>query len=152
MLSIIASVQRIHCRRILGGEKTVEIRKTRPYADDHFHIFLYETKADHGEGAVVGECECYQITDPMIELEYSILEGSCLTAAQLMNYTKGGVYYGWYLSHVVQYDQPRPLPDFGIERAPQSWCYLKNGLKDCDIKNYVESCDDCGFCKKEREP
>ena len=40
--------------------------------------------------------------------------------------------YGWYwykyalkISGVQKYASPRPLADFGIARAPQSWCYAK---------------------------
>ena len=43
--------------------------------------------------------------------------------------------YGWYwykyalkISGVQKYASPKPLADFGIARAPQSWCYAKEVL------------------------
>lgn len=129
ILNILLSIQRIHCRRILSGDKVIEIRKTCPNGDIPFRIFIYETKSDHGAGAVVGECTCYYITAPQFMPSSPIIVGSCLLYEQILNYAKGKPFYGWYVADVIKYDAPRPLSSFGIERAPQSWCYLKQENK-----------------------
>ena len=35
---------------------------------------------------------------------------------------------GWHISDLVIYDQPKELCDFGIKRAPQSWCYVRRAV------------------------
>lgn len=59
-----------------------------------------------------------------------------------MNYLKG-TGYGWHISDLRIYDVPRELSEFtglrntrfgaapyDIKRAPQSWCYVGETMKD----------------------
>ena len=95
---IILSIHHKYSELILTEKKTLEIRKSAPRrgawgggAKDT--VFLYETKADGGAGAVVGFFS--------------------------------SAIYGWRVNMVVRFPKPRPLSDFGLTRAPQSWQYLK---------------------------
>lgn len=132
LTDILLSIHRTHCRRILRGEKFVEIRKSRPSNIDKCRIYLYETKADGGAGAVVGECFCYYFGEPQMPT-YSLTIGSCLSMDQLRCYSKGKPIYGWYLSGIQRYEHPRPLSYFRVERAPQSWCYV-NYVKESEVE------------------
>lgn len=87
----------------------------------------------------------------------ALLQSACLTEAQAEKYLKGGDGYGWHISDLKIWDEPVRLEDFwaiqpcthrgdcctcrrwdaeklicrgeafGIERAPQSWCYVEDG-------------------------
>ena len=38
-------------------------------------------------------------------------------------------FYGWYLAKVTEYKKARQLSALGLQRAPQSWCYVKEMYK-----------------------
>jgi len=124
MIDILLSIRPSWCKKILSKEKPIELRRSRPHGDIQYHIYLYETK--QGRGAVVGECICSSIEQAIEQFDrIAMVEGSCLTLDQINAYSKRKPVYGWYLSKVVEYTKPKPLSDFGIKRAPQSWCYIK---------------------------
>lgn len=123
MIDILLSLRPRWSRKILGGEKTIELRKSAPHDASVFHVYIYETKANHGRGAVVGECICYLAQK--VERFYEVAAGSCVSVSNIEAYAKGKSVYGWYLAKVIIYERPRPLSNFGIVRAPQSWCYIK---------------------------
>ncbi len=127
MLSVMLSLRLEWDRKILSGEKKADIRKSIPTGAPGytcpFRVFLYETKAQKGVGAVVGECVCYCADEVQ---DYGIVtEFSCLTEWQLAQYARGRKIYAWFLAEVVKYADPKPLSAFGIDRAPQSWCYVE---------------------------
>lgn len=125
MPNILLSIHPKHCQKILAGEKTAEIRKTRPILTGSGppRIYLYETK--EGRGAVVGECVCFRVSCfNSAKYEY-IQKASCLTEQEIAAYSKGKKYYAWLLKDVTPYRNPRPIVEFGFSRAPQSWRYLK---------------------------
>lgn len=150
---------------ILSGEKTVEVRKTKPREAAPFRVLLYCTKnplelakdkngnivflsrnkkADISDleilsGKVIGEFVCdhiqkyfyhsdilYGIDNPN-EYGKEIREKSCLTLWDFMDYLNGKDGYGWHISDLVTYDKPKELSEFGLKRAPQSWCYVEGG-------------------------
>ncbi len=124
MIDVLASIQPHWCREILALHKPVELRKSRPRIEEVFRLYLYETKA--GRGMVVGECICWMV-EKAGRRSYSpaMVEGSCLSIDQINAYAKNKPVYGWYLGKIAEYKTPRPLSDFGLQRAPQSWCYIR---------------------------
>ena len=124
MIDVLLSIRPVWCRKIFRHEKLVELRKSSPRIAAPFRVYLYETK--EGRGAVVGECTCWFV-EKAVQRSYSpvILESSCLSFEQINEYGKGKTVYGWYLAKVTEYKDLRPLSDFGVQRAPQSWCYVK---------------------------
>ena len=59
-------------------------------------------------------------------------------AHRLADYGYGAPLYGWHISDLVAYDEPKKMDDFTglretkfglkpvtIKRPPQSWCYVK---------------------------
>ena len=123
MTEIILSVRPEYCRKILSGEKIVEVRKNKPSGLGPYKVYLYETKL--GCGGVVGECECF-CTAEIKGLDYITAE-SCLTPQQVTEYAGGRKIYAWYLSKVKKYGKTKPLSEFGLKKAPQSWRYMKRG-------------------------
>lgn len=44
---------------------------------------------------------------------------------KILRYMNGKRIYGWHISDLKIYDEPKELKDFGLTRPPQSWCYVK---------------------------
>lgn len=57
-----------------------------------------------------------------------LLEESCLKETEMDEYltsVKKTVGYAYHISDLVIFDKPKELWEFGIMRAPQSWCYVE---------------------------
>ena len=161
MKAVLISVQPKWCELIASGKKTIEVRKTKPKLDTPFKCYIYETKALYkpngcnylfkGEGKVIGEfvCDCVFI---MWDGYAGNQGGDCLTFDEREKYLQGKGGYGWHISNLVIYDNPKELTEFkklnrecwyadlGIakrdcpecknaecfmQRPPQSWCYVE---------------------------
>lgn len=134
---VMLSIHHKYAELIFSGQKTLEIRKTAPSCSYPYIIYMYETKRDGGAGAVVGFFKCNQnskekafkrnYTDTEIIKIYreDIAERACLTTDELTEYANGKEIYALSVSIPIRFPRPRPLSDFGLTRAPQSWQYLK---------------------------
>ena len=99
---VLLSIQPKWCELIASGEKTVEIRKTKPKIETPFKCYIYYTKEYYRKGdgyfqgkycgKVIGEFICDEIKwhgeSAYIVKEDCIkaLEGSCLTEKEFHNY------------------------------------------------------------------
>lgn len=134
--AVLISIQPKWCSLIANGQKTVEVRKTRPKLETPFKCYIYCTlgKAKdphelleiHGSdgkirktnGMVIGEFVCDKITmstpgyKDHAATYWELLDGSCLTADELMNYGQWQFLYGWRISDLVIYDTPKRLSEF----------------------------------------
>lgn len=166
MKEVMISIQPKYVELIAKGEKTIEVRKTRPKLETPFKVYIYCTKDNktafnnHNgnmflspkgwqvfsecNGKVIGEFVC----DSVYEWKYSQLQGlngtintyfpifvedllkTCLTHKDLENYGKRKPLYGWHISNLKIYDEPKELSEFKVE---------------CPIKNQING--DCNFCK-----
>ena len=119
MVEIILSLRPKWWRKIVSGEKTVEVRKTIPRVGLPFKVYVYETR--NGKQAIVGEFMVRRFW-----ADYKNGDGgkSCLTDAEILKYGNGKA-YGWEISEVAEYTPSMALQDFGFTRPPQSWCYTK---------------------------
>ena len=61
---------------------------------------------------------------------FYILKLSCLNNDQLNAYGKGNTLYAWHIDNLKIFDKPKELSEFGLKRAPQSWCYAKETEND----------------------
>ena len=63
-------------------------------------------------------------------IEYGIwnddLAQMCLKKKEIDNYGKGKMLYGWHISDLKIYGNPKELSEFGFTRPPQSWCYIES--------------------------
>ena len=167
MKSVLISIQPKWCELIASGKKTVEVRKTKPNLATPFKCYIYQTRktwvyniysriADW-QGKVIGEFVCNDIecftTDYRvngIQINKMVSE-SCVGIVELMAYeSKHHCLYGWHISDLVIYDEPRDLKNYqqcfkcefrqscvegaecydaegwyALSRPPQSWCYVE---------------------------
>ena len=192
--AVMLSIRPKWVEKIASGEKTIEVRKTRPKLDTPFKCYIYCTlpKYPHedfivtdypmpqfyGGGKVVGEFTCDRIYgickrgipenfdycylslnewgNDDIEVEIRAISASCVSKEELNAYgAKAPLLYGWHISDLLIYAQPRELTEFRracpsswycescamywenngtcgneslyIKRPPQSWCYVEEG-------------------------
>lgn len=132
--AVLISIRPEWCKLIAEGKKTVEVRKSAPlFATFPFKCYIYESR---DRKAVIGEfvCDCIRVIK---EPYWDKVAGTCLTARQMHEYAQGALLYGWHISGLVIYDQPRSIRDFTVlrgstrwswteklKRPPQSWCYV----------------------------
>ena len=115
-------------------------------------------------GKVIGEFVCDEVYSypyydagffEIYEISYEEKNEACLTMDDLEEYGKGKTLYGWHISDLIIYDEPKELREFkrpcswkskictggckrlvvdgnndircadAIEHAPQSWCYVE---------------------------
>lgn len=170
MKSVMISIKPKWCELIAEGKKTVEVRKTRPKCDTPFKCYIYCTKKKDfildGEpdwgGKVIGEFVCDYITKNdwlvIAENELSVQydefpETTGLTAVDVFRYSKGKPFYGWHISNLKIYGEPKELSEFrhcganyhynpAISRPPQSWCYCEEPTDDLDEWE-LDPCYEC---------
>ena len=149
MKAVLISIRPEWCDLIARGEKTLEVRKTRPKIDTPFKCYIYCTKAPKGwfwlnspnirrDGVVFGEfiCDRYVI-DRTFGHDAVINAAACMTEIQCAAYSCCSPLYGWHISKLKIYEKPKKLSDFTgikimrdgfelrvLERPPQSWCYV----------------------------
>ena len=134
--AVMLSIRPKWCEKIAGGEKTIEVRKTRPKMNTPFKCYIYCTlpKYPHedfiatdyprpqfyGGGKVIGEFICDAITrvnicgfwdDSGKQLD-NRLKDTCLTSEEFGNYLGENVGYGWHISNLKIYDTPKELTEF----------------------------------------
>lgn len=152
--AILMSIQPKWCEKIASGEKTIEVRKTRPKLETPFKVYIYATKAVSTNtryymsnidlcrtaynGKVIGEFVCDRISEYAngeIALSHNTDE-TCLTNCELADYIEGSKAYFWHISDLKKYDKPKDLsefftpigkrPSYMIERPPQSYMFVED--------------------------
>lgn len=154
--AVMLSIHPKWCEKIISGEKTVEVRKTRPKLETPFRCYIYCTQSGVALGAwrkhgmVIGEFTC----DRIYELEtrspggsyYVKGEGqpttncvarqSCLTLKDMHEYLQAGKGYGWHISDLKIYDSPKKLSEF------KGLCKIESDCCACPYYNYIKiECD-----------
>lgn len=133
MKSILMSIRPEWARKIFNGEKTIEVRKTRPLIDMPFKVLVYETKAQfvksirgacttfgYGRGKVIGSFVCDDVRSyiPLglrgYELPQEWLGDMCLTKDELDKYGGLITLYGWHITEPKLFDEPRDITEFAI--------------------------------------
>lgn len=134
MKAVLMSIKPKWCELIASGKKTVEVRKTNPKIETPFKVYIYETQGRtetpwidedghhifKGRGQVIGEFVCDYIDyvrNYGDAVDYYDCKASCLSADEIIAYAtdKNGdfVYtYGWHISDLVIYDEPKELSEF----------------------------------------
>lgn len=182
MKAVLISIRPKWVEKIVSGEKTLEVRKTRPKLETPFKCYIYCTEAKkrlvtilkdgdenygeihHGkpvfikveEGSVcdmwgkrqkiVGEFTCDRIDeyddDTIFSFRYEDyarwndfdLDRACMHPEDFQNYANGKWLYGWHISDLKIYDQPKELSEFCF--PPELYC--EKGL--------------CGRCPYDQSP
>lgn len=157
--AVLISIRPKWVEKIANGEKTIEVRKTRPKLATPFKAYIYCTQPKYphedfiltdypkpqfyGGGKVIGEFTCDQFwigTPHNTNLLFCM--AACMDGFDTEKYAKGKTLYGWHISDLHIYDTPKELSEFTglrdtkfgaapheIKRPPQSWCYVE-AMKD----------------------
>jgi len=141
MTDIILSVYPRFADLILEGKKTVEVRKTRISQWNGYFGFKYDVPntvylyATSPVKKIVGECKCndhfysvnigYSVNPDIPESLTEALSCACLTNDEYYRYVgdEGRAYF-YMMRDPLRYETPKELSEFGLSRAPQSFCYI----------------------------
>ena len=159
--AVMLSIRPKWCEKIARGEKTIEVRKTRPKMNTPFKCYIYCTlpKYPHedfiatdyprpqfyGGGKVIGEFTCDRIFPINVFDNGSIqhwlfehMKRSCLTYEELAGYIGNGkTGHGWHISDLVIYDTPHDLGEFSpvcIYKADDGTCPTRRVA--CSFQRY----------------
>lgn len=131
--AVLISINPKWCDLIARGEKTVEVRKTRPKLETPFKCYIYRTKGTMRHliggrwvdmpvgGTVIGEFVCDNIQEigfsPYNHGEYickdqTYIEQSCIPFDEMFGYLGEEYGYGWHISNLVIYDKLKELSEF----------------------------------------
>lgn len=130
--AVLISIRPKWCEKIASGEKTIEVRKTRPNLPTPFKAYIYCSRGSDARrlrgswGKVIGEFTCDRIYGlaPLNHAPDDVEQQACLTREEIVNYLKG-TGYGWHISNPRIYDEPCELREF----APV--CRYKNDDGTC---------------------
>lgn len=153
---VLISIRPKWCELIASGKKTVEVRKTAPKIETPFKCYIYETKGEveivrcgeigykyqEGRSSVIGEFVCDRIFPIQLTEEgydYESEKETGLRYEEMSSYLNFRNGYGWHISDLEIYDEPKKLSEFTglrktkfgyapheITRPPQSWCYVED--------------------------
>lgn len=158
MKSVLMSIKPQWCELIASGEKTIEVRKTKPKLETPFKVYIYCTSNKQGakdlleihgtdgkfrkaNDKVIGEFVCDEIlqfnqedyNSPAYDISDDDLNRACLFQEDLYEYGNGKTIYGWHISNLVIYDKPKELSEF---------------YRECEETD----CDDCPYLCFENTP
>ena len=139
--AVLISIRPKWCEKIVSGEKSIEVRKTKPKLKLPFKCYIYCTQDKPlafmqnqasanliacmdagtaipvggvvGNGKVIGEFTCDRIYElaPLNHAPDNVEQQACLTREEIVRYLKG-VGYGWHVSDLKIYDTPKELSKF----------------------------------------
>lgn len=162
---VLISIQPKWVDKIASGEKTIEVRKTKPNLQTPFKCYIYETQSIYktrllglncrcqGRGKVIGEFVCDNILHSNENafignkpLTQYVLKSSCLTMEEINQYRQGKNIYAWHISDLKIYDKPKELSEF------YGFCKCKS----CMVSGYESSAcifdEDCKVPKQITRP
>ena len=127
MKTIIATIKPVHLGNIRSGKKLYEMRKTCP-KEIPFRVLCCESGSG---GKILAE---FEVQAPMkvIPLVWpELVGGACVSMAMAEGYAKGKEIWFWDVNNMIDYCttkgyRVRNISEFGLKRAPQSWCYVEN--------------------------
>ena len=153
--AVMLSVRPKWCEKIASGEKTIEVRKTRPKMNTPFKCYIYCTlqgcneffRVDLGgdvakwnrgkwwarKGKVIGEFTCERIAliaydggELSSTTNAAFSPATCLTQTEIIAYIGDkGRCYGWHISDLRIYDAPRELSEFRRATDPCDSCHAE---------------------------
>lgn len=157
MKAVMLSLRPQWCEKIFNGEKTIEVRKSRPSIDTPFTVYVYQTKhkggkkivsevlnSVYGGGKVIGSFVCDRIISTCgwrlkghtgrcakrTKSEEEFPKNACLSIEEIVEYSgnENLEIYGWHITEPTLFDKPRGLGEF-YRSLPEK--VLENGEYDC---------------------
>lgn len=132
--AVLISIRPKWVEKILSGEKTLEVRKTRPKLEAPFEVYIYCTAGNlsyevnngmmcniSGGKLVVGEfvCDTY-VADKTFGHDALFNAAACMSEPDVVAYSAGTQLYGWHISDLKIYDTPKELNEFWF--PPELYC------------------------------
>ena len=165
MKSVLMSIQPKWVEKIANGEKTIEVRRTRPKLEVPFKCYIYETKGQYikfihgahtkygyGRGKVISEFICekvysiknrgssFSVADEEQSVTNEIARQSCLCYDDMVSYFGNKDGFGWHISDLKIYDKPKELGDF------KKHCHYKDRNSYCLANECEYYSDWTGIC------
>ena len=129
MKAVLISIRPKWCELIVNGQKTVEVRKTKPKLETPFKCYIYCTKGDslfdngdrfylytpphdttvNANQSVIGEFVCDAIIPCTVDHMKDIANAACLSLPEMWEYAgKASAYdlFGWHISNLKIYTKP----------------------------------------------
>lgn len=166
MKAVLISIRPEWCEKIASGQKTIEVRKTKPKLNAPFKCYIYCTKngGEHKKiynsynvcvdfetafacGMVIGEFICDEVKlykpEESPSIWHEMMQRSCLSGQEIADYTGGNHFFGWHISGLVIYDKPKELSCFLSEKYATTGCPIL-GKMDRPPRSwcYVEELED----------
>jgi predicted transcriptional regulator len=122
-MKVLLSIKPEFVEKIFAGTKKYEFRKTLFKRNDVKHIVVY---ASAPVKRVVGEFEIKDILSDDVECiweqtkDYSGITKEFYNSYFQNKKTANAIQIG----HLKKYEKTRPLSDYNIQQAPQSFCYI----------------------------
>lgn len=147
--AVMISIRPKWCEKIARGEKTIEVRKTRPKKlKNPFKCYIYCTQGRDARrlrvswGKVIGEftCDGFWIGSPR-NTNPIFCMAACMDGFDTEKYAKDKILYGWHISDLKIYDKPKELGEF----SPV--CRYKNDDKSCPSRRVA-----CSYQKYDYNP
>lgn len=145
MKSVLISIRPDWCEKIARGQKTMELRKSKPKLPEPFKCYIYCTQkagfvsvlknGERADGKVIGEFVCNYIMRQCQMQNADLAEQQSLVKREdIFEYANGGEVYGWHISDLKIYDTPKSLHDLHAPCTPAC-----NFSEECGGTN-AESC------------
>ena len=148
--AVMLSVRPKWVEKIASGEKTIEVRKTKPNLATPFKAYIYCSQGNDARrlrgswGKIIGEFTCDRIFPINVFDNGSIqnwlfehMERSCLTYEELADYIGNGkTGHGWHISGLRIYDAPRELSEFQRATDPCDSCHAEYTWECTDCKKF----------------
>lgn len=153
MIAVLISIRPKWCEKIINGQKTIEVRKTRPKMDTPFKCYIYCTKPEEKLLTIMKDGdenygETYHGKPVFIKTEKAPTTGLWdkrqKVIGEFLCDEISNITFGWHISNLRIYDTPRELREFyavpnevevalkakpkPITRPPQNWRYVEEEL------------------------
>lgn len=157
MKSVLISIKPKYCELIVNGEKTIEVRKTRPKIETPFKCYIYMTQGDlkdlgsysewiyKNRMKVIGEFVCDGIIiDKTFGRDDMFNTCACMSEDEAVSYCIYKETYGWHISDLKIYDKPKPIMQF-YKPCPIEW-------KNCPVCEFYSNYTGCCMNNINRPP
>lgn len=152
--AVLISINPKWCELIASGRKTIEVRKTKPKLLPPFKCYIYCTQTEEimkypgWPGKVVGEFIC-DWCDPFQPRHADFAElslGSLVPPRELYEYAKGKTLYGWHITGLKLYAEPREINEF------KRWNRTEQTAPCAHVYALYSPCESCTECNLKRAP
>lgn len=126
MLTVIATIKPQHLGNIRAGLKLYEMRKTCP-KEVPFRVLCCQSQSG---GKILAEFVVKAPEKGQPSVLHEKVFNACVFMHEAKEYANGKEIWFWDVTNVIDYCSTkgyrvRNISEFGLKRAPQSWCYVE---------------------------